>query len=316
MTTFFEMFKIVLLFALLLLPGYILGKLRMIESCAMLSFSNILMYVAMPSLVILKLLEIDLKSIGVWEIVISVLLPVVVEVTMLIVMRSIYGDNGGKSRAVKFCAVFPNCGFLGIPLASVMWPEKPEIVLYISLFNVTSTFLLLTLGVYALSGDKKEINVKKVLVSPIFFAIILGVLCSVFNLGKQLPQLITYFSNLSSLTTPLAMIALGFELSNLHLLKMWKSAGIFISAFFKLCAPPILTMGVILVLNLIPGIRLNSSFANAMLVATGVSTAASAPAMAKKYGADSEYAAALTLSSTLLCVITMPLFYAVFDLVF
>ena len=46
-----------------------------------------------------------------------------------------------------------------------------------------------------------------------------------------------------------------------------------------------------------------------MLVATAVSTATSAPAMAKKYGADSEHAACLTLGNTLLCVLTLPLAY-------
>ena len=51
------MLGIVLLFAALLIPGYILGKARAISDASALSFSNILMYVAMPFLVFSKLLE-------------------------------------------------------------------------------------------------------------------------------------------------------------------------------------------------------------------------------------------------------------------
>ena len=51
MDAFYEMFKIVLLFVALLVPGYVLGKKGLIESGAMVSFGNILMYVAMPALV-------------------------------------------------------------------------------------------------------------------------------------------------------------------------------------------------------------------------------------------------------------------------
>ena len=48
MDTFVAMLSIVLLFAVLLIPGYLLGKVKGITDVSALSFSNILMYVAMP----------------------------------------------------------------------------------------------------------------------------------------------------------------------------------------------------------------------------------------------------------------------------
>ncbi len=313
MDVFSQMFGIVLLFAALLIPGYFLGKTRAITDDSVISFSNILMYIAMPFLVFSKLLEIDLSTIGLTEVLTSVLLPVVLELILLAVCKLIFKGNEARKRAAIFCSIFPNCGFLGIPLAAAMWPNKPEIVLYISVFNVVSTFLLLTLGVYILSGDKKAIDLKRTLISPIFFAIVLGVIASLLKISTYWGCVGTYAVTLAQLTTPLAMIILGYELSKLHLLKMWQSPGVYLTSCIKLLLSPILTIGVLVLIRYVFKVQADSSLSLAMLVATAVSTAASAPAMAKKYDADSEYTATLTLANTLLCVITLPLMYMVLN---
>ena len=315
MDTFLPMLGIVLLFAALLIPGYILGKARAISDASALSFSNILMYVAMPFLVFSKLLEIDLTTIGLTEILVSALLPIVLELLLLLVCRLVFRGKASRSRAATFCSIFPNCGFLGIPLAAAMWPQKPEIVLYISIFNVVSTFLLLTLGVYVLSGDKKAISLKKTLISPIFFAIVLGVVASLLNINEHWSSVNTYAVTLAQLTTPLAMISLGYELSKLNLLKMWANAGVYLTSFIKLILSPLLTIGFLALLKLVFRVELGDSVASAMLVATAVSTAASAPSMAKKYDADSEYTATLTLANTLLCIVTLPLIYTLLEVI-
>jgi len=316
MQAFYAMFQIVLLFVALLIPGYILGRMKLMESAAMVSFSNVLMYIAMPALVLSKLMNMDVDSIGVWELVISAVLPILLVFVLLLICRLCKNSDVTRHRAIEFCAVFPNCGFLGIPLAAAMWPQSSCIVLYVSVFNVVSTFLLLTVGVYVLSGDKKEIHLKKTLISPIFFAIVIGVACAVFGVCDHMTAVLDYSTMLAQLTTPLAMIAAGYELSRLHFIKMWKSAGIYVTSFIKLIVAPLITLGALCLLKFVFGVGISWELAMAMLVATAVSTAASAPSMAKKYGADSEYAATLTLSGTLLCVITLPLMYLLFDLVF
>lgn len=316
MDTFLPMFGIVLLFGALLIPGYILGKARAITDVAVLSFSNILMYVAMPFLVFSKLLEIDLSSIGLAEILISALLPIVLELILLVFCRIVFKGREPRARAATFCSIFPNCGFLGIPLAAAMWPQKPEIVLYISIFNVVSTFLLLTLGVYVLSGDKKAISLKKTLISPIFFAIVLGVIASLLDIHEHWSAVGTYAVTLAQLTTPLAMISLGYELSKLNLFKMWANAGVYLTSLIKLILSPLVTVVFLALLKFVFRLEIGFSVASAMLVATAVSTAASAPSMAKKYDADSEYTATLTLANTLLCIVVLPLMYMLLDVIF
>ena len=316
MDTFLPMLGIVLLFAALLVPGFVLGKAGAIKGESMLSFSNILMYVAMPFLVFSKLLEIDIACIGPCEILIAAILPIALEFLLLLICKVFFKGDKASSRAASFCSIFPNCGFLGIPLAAAMWPEKPEIVLYISVFNVVSTFLLLTLGVYILSGDKKEISLKKTLISPIFFAIVLGVIVSLCDLAETVPNIKTYSVTLAQLTTPLAMITLGYELSKMNLIKMWTNARVYISSMVKLVISPLITFAILAFMKFVLKMGIGEGISSAMLVATAVSTAASAPSMAQKYNAGSEQAATITLANTLLCIVTLPLLYMLFAFVF
>ena len=316
MNTFFAMLGIVLLFAALLIPGYVLGKIHAITDVAMISFSNILMYVAMPFFVFSKLLEINLAQICLIEILISVLLPVALGWILFAVCKLVFRGAEARKRSEVFCSIFSNCGFLGIPLVAAMWPEKPEIVLYISIFNVVSTFMLLTLGVYILSGDKREISLKKTLVSPIFFAIVLGVIASLLDVPAHFESVHTYALTLAQLTTPLAMISLGYELSKLHFLKMWMNVGVYLVSFIKLILSPLIAVGVLVLMKYIFRLEMDFSVVLAMLVATAVSTAASAPSMAKKYDADAEYTATLTLANTLLCIVTLPLAYTLLEAIF
>ena len=316
MDTFCAMFNIVLLFVALLIPGFILGKTKLIESDATVSFSNILMYVAMPFLVFVKIIEIDFAKIGWLEITLSAVFPILLTFSCIFIGKFLCRGEAAKCRAGIFCASFPNCGFLGIPLAAAMWQDKPQIILYISVFNVVSTFLLLTVGTYILSGNKQDICIQKTLISPIFIAIVLGVLFSVFHWGDAIPDVFTYATILSQLATPLAMLALGYELSKMSpFWKMWTQSGAYIVSFIKLILSPLITLLVIVCLKKLFHVQLDEALIFAMMTATAVSTAASAPTMAKKYGGEAEYTAMLTLVNTLLCVLTLPLMYMLFSII-
>lgn len=315
METFFVLFETVLLFAALLLPGYVLGRSNSIEEGGLRSFGNVLVSVAMPFLVFSKLSEMELADIAWSGILISALMPLAVDAILLLVLRR-RGKNTPHRRTAVFCALFPNCGFLGIPLAAAVWPEAREMVLYISVFNVTSTFLMLTVGAFILSEDRKKCSLKETLFGPVFFAILLGLLAAATDLVDIFPAVATYSSALAQLATPMSMLVLGFELSKLHPLKLWKDAGIYSVSFVKLFLSPTIALVLLFGLTKLCGDVVAPNVSLAIFVATAVSTAAGAPSMAEKYDADAAYAAALTVTDTLLCVGTLPLMYLLYGLLF
>jgi len=311
MTTFFNVFTNVILFTALVIPGYILGKTNRGKNMDSVIIGNILTNIAMPFLVFSKLLETDFEKIDGVSLVCCILLPFVLEVFIFVLTKNIF-----KNPVERFCSLFPNCGFLGIPLAAVLFPEQPEVVVYVALFNVFSTFLLLTLGVYILSGDKNTICLRKALCSPISLAVILGMFLSLSGIGAKIGFLYDYSSLLAQVTTPLSMISLGFGLSGLEIKKIFSEPNMYKVSVVKLVIAPILCMSIIVMLKHVLCIPLENSLTASMFIATAVSTAASASAMSEKYGQDEEYAAMLTMGNTILCVITLPVLYLLVGFLF
>ena len=307
----------IILFGALAIPGYLLGKLGKVTDGALASITNILTAVAMPALVFSKLIMIDFPSLGTAAIVCCVLFPIgityMLNLLTMVLFRGEMGD--GRVGASRFCAIFSNCGFLGIPLASAMFPDEPGVVAFVSLFNVFSTLMLLTLGVYVYSGDRRDICVRRAILKPITIAVVLGIVCSLLGIGDMIPAVGTYADYLAALTTPLAMIVLGVQLSKLSVREIFCSAGVYAVSAVKLIVSPLMAMGVLLLLRTV-GVPIGAELVVALMISTGVSTAASAPAMAERYGADSRYAAILTLGTTMLCMISLPMISLLFNLLF
>lgn len=318
METFNNLFVNVLMFALLMIPGFIMGKRRRIDSDAVHSFGNLLSDVAMPALVFFKLLETDIRKIAPLGLLCSALLPVGVVGLVSLLSVPVFSKQKDpmQNPVSRFCSVYSNCGFLGIPLASAMYPDQPEITLYVSIFNVVSTFLLLSFGARTLSGTKGKVHIWRFLLQPITVCIAVGTMMSFLGVGQRIPEVVTYASTLSQLTTPLSMTVLGFQLSGLRVKKMLTHPYVYLTAFLKLIVSPLVALGLLLLLNLLPGVSVCSEVAVGMCIATAVSTAASAPALSGQYGLDGEYAASLTLGNTLLCALTLPAVYCLFNLFF
>lgn len=304
----------VILFCALMLPGYILAKTEKFTESAVPTISNILINIAMPTLVFTKIASIDITSVNPYYVAISAILPVVLEYAVygisLILCKS--EKNVCILKASSLCAVFSNCGFLGIPLAAAIWSDMPQIVLYISVFNCVSTFQLLTLGKYILIGDIRCICAKRILTTPVLLSIIAGLTLSVANITSKIDIVLTYSGYLASLATPLSMLILGYELSKIKLTKVIKSTSLVKSVFLKLVVSPAIAMLLVLGAHFL-GIKISQDICYAMLISSAVSTAASAPSMCALYGADSEFAAGITVSTTLFSVISLPVMYLIIE---
>jgi len=200
-------------------------------------------------------------------------------------------------------------------LAVAAFPNSPKIAVFVSLFNVISTFLLLTLGVYILSGDTRHINPLKAIMKPITAAVILGMVLSFTGVASKLTAVHEYSSYLASITTPMSMTVLGFELSKMKLKKLILTPSLYVVSFIKLIAAPLIALVILIGLRAV-GVNIGEELAVAMFIATAVATPATTPAMASRYGADTSLATVHTVGTTLLCVATLPLVSLIFGVFF
>jgi len=303
------MFGYLLLFIALMIPGFILGKTKHLKEDAIPYFSNLLTDVAMPMLVFSKLVSMDLNLITADNILYCILFTI----ALYFILFFIAEKATNKSPHAVFSSFLPNCGFMGIPLSVALFPDKPQVTIYLSIVNVASTFILLTLGVYSLSRDKKSINPKRALLSPIMFAIVLGVVLNLTGLSAKHTFFEQYSTYLANLTTPLAMIASGFSLCTMNFKEIRTTKHLGKTVFIRLIASPLILMGLIWIVKQF--VVISPDCIDGLFIAFAMPTAASASAMAARYHRDSKGAAVMIVVTTVVSVITLPLLYLLFDLV-
>ena len=300
----------VLLFVLLMIPGYVLAKCRKLGEEAIPGMTVMITTVSMPCLVVVKLLEVDIASIGIMK-----ALFCIVHIPLLIITLLFFANRLFKGREVeKFCSFFSNCGFLALPLAAVMFPDKPEVTVYISMCNIAYSILILTLGKGIFSGEKEKLS--GILIKPVTVAFVIGVIMSLLKVGEKVPSAVTYTEFFASLTTPLSMTILGYELAHISIKKMFLTPSLYAVAVVKLFVYPLAGFGIILLFDCIPGFDVTPEMSSAIFLATGVSTAALAPALARDCGKDSSLASIITVGTTILSVITLPIMSLIFEMIF
>ncbi|MBE6569624.1 MAG: hypothetical protein E7658_05330 [Ruminococcaceae bacterium] len=318
MPAFGALLKYIFLFTVLMIPGYIMGKRKRLEEGSMTSLANILTDIAMPFLVFSKLLGIDVKSLRIPYILCCILLPVVIELCMFFLATRVFRKKEDRNHypVDRFCTFLPNVGFIGIPLACSIFPDVPEIALYISLANIVSTYMLLTMGIFTLTEDKMYISVKKIFTSPVLFAIILGFIGSMLPENPVSTFAADYSVYLANLATPLSMMVLGYNLANLPFMRILKDKGVYLVSLMRLIVSPLLTICILVIVQKVLRIPVSYELVMAMFIGMGVSNAGTAPAMAKRYGLDGEHAAAVTIGTTILSVVTIPTVYLLAEFVF
>lgn len=169
--------------------------------------SKILTYFINPSLIIARF-DMDfnferLKTLG-----IVILLSIVIHFVMILVsilfIRKRTPVDYEFADIERVGIVFTNCGFIGIPLISGVFPDSNG-VFYLLAYIVCFNFLLWTCGYYMLCG---KINFKKVITNPNILALILGLL--IFCMPARLPSVLAQTVNhISSMNTGMAMFLLG-----------------------------------------------------------------------------------------------------------
>ena len=96
-----------------------------------------------------------------------------------------------KIKIVKYLSTFSNCGFMGLPFLQSLFTDaslQSELMIYCAVIIAVFNVLNWTFGVYILTGDKKQISFKKVIINPVIIAVIIS-LVLFFSAQKPLVEL-------------------------------------------------------------------------------------------------------------------------------
>ncbi len=311
MEEFVIMLRNVLMFVALAVPGYLLvkGKLLKPEQSGVLS--KLLMYLALPFMIFSGVVEkLSFNQDSLLMLGVVALIGVVVVLGMFFASAPLVKMEKDKKvkGMMRFCAVFANNGFLGIPLAQAMFPDSPAFIVLIVL-NIVNNVLMYTLGAYLTTGDKKNISVKKAFFNPVLVAFVLGCVCNLLGVAKAVPETIKFSNHFSGIVTPISMTVIGMKLGAISFKTLFSSGKLYYVSFLKLILFPVVITAAMLLLKLIPWNLPVNDMIIGVFVAFSMPTAGLAATFADEFGGDTENAVIYTLGTTVLSVLTIPTLY-------
>lgn len=201
----------------------------------------------------------------------------------------------------RFCVIYSNCGFFGIPLISSVYGS--EGVFYLSAHMAIFQFFGWTHGFLLMRGKTEEQvplkDMLKSLVSPAIIAPFLGIV--LFLCRVTLPEQIgDSFNTLAAMNTPLAMLVAGMTLAQSNVKRVFAQPRIYYISFLKLVVFPLA------ILLLAWPLGLDPMVSTVAMIATGCPSAVLAVLFAVRFERDAVYGSEIFTASTILCALTLP----------
>ena len=287
---FLDTFLILLPLFILILSGFIMGRLVPLSEDTLL---RVLADFFMPFLVFSSLYSSPISPLDMLTLSGSVVFILVLTLAAAF-LYTVFSPS--VKRTFILPVIFMNSGFLGIPLMQ-LWGGA-EAMNIIIIYDQIQTFFIFTLGYLILEGGLSSSGIKAALQSPILWAIIAGFL---FNLLK-IPvhqSLIKTFVFAGNAAPPLAAFALGQSLSKRKRGSI--SVHVFSGIILRVAA------GFIFGILTVRLFSLSGIMKTVVLVTSALPAAVFSYVLPARLGYESETPREIVIISTILGVVTIPL---------
>lgn len=310
---------------ILAVPGFILIKTKLISNKSESALSTLVLYGAQPVMVFMGFQSANFNSsIGVNVLIVaglSILIHLLMAVIVCLLVKG--KDDQLKKRVVRYASIFSNCGFMGFPFLKIVFdglPELGEIMIYASVVVAIFNILNWTLGVYLISGDKKNVSLKKIITNPTIIAVVLGfilfftVKVPFVSLATKGTTLYTIISKLmdslniiGDMVTPLSMTVIGMKLANANLKDIFLDKYGYLVCALKLVVMSFVAMLIVCFLPVSQLVKYVIVFLLSMPCATSTAL------FSTLFGGDGKSATAFVLLSSIASIITIPLMFLLFS---
>lgn len=287
---------------IMILLGFILVKSSLLTKQDSKVLSTVALYIINPC-VIINAFQVQYSQDVKNGIILSFLAAIIVHIIYIVGARmlgKVYTLNGVEKATI----IYTNAGNLIIPLVQALLGK--EWVVYTTGYILVSTIFIWTHG-RMLICEETGFNVKELLKNVNVVASIIGIL--MFALKIQLPSLITEtMDSMSATIAPISMIVAGMLIAGMDVKDCLKNKRLYSITFLKMIVFPLLAVCLLKFSSLSSMAKNGDMILLISLLASVAPTAASVTQIAQIYDADSEYASAFYFITTLLCILTMPVF--------
>lgn len=285
---------------IIIFAGYVLCKTEAIKKDGTKTLSNLLMYLVMPCMVLGTYLSgYDpeksanlIRAFGYS----STLLIIGFVITYVVTFRM----KSEHKNVVRIACMFSNAGYMGFPLIKAMFGT--EGLLYASAFLTMFNIFVWTIGVVTISGETDvRSSIVAVVKNPCIIAVAVGLV--IYFARIPIPDIIKEPVLLvGDMNTPVSMILIGATIASGNLLKLMKNAKLILILVVRMLIVPAVCLLIMKCLGI------NNMVAMVTLVLEACPCAAITTVFAIRYNADEELASGAVVFSTLISIITLPVY--------
>ncbi len=210
-----------------------------------------------------------------------------------------------RKNLYRYALTFGNFGFMGNAIVPLILGE--EMLYPYLLFTLPLTVAIYTWGMVMLippaAGKKHSFG--QYLLNPGTVSVVVGLLLGVLGVGRYMPAFVTTtLGNLSACMGPVAMVLTGFVIGSYELKTLLKKPAVYVASVLRLLVLPALFLGILLLL------RVGREAVVMCLFAFATPLGLNTVVFPAAYGGDTSTGASMAMISHTLCVVSIPLMYA------
>ena len=207
-------------------------------------------------------------------------------------------------------SAYPNSGNMAIPLISAIF--GPEWVVFVTLYNMIQNLFVWTHCRIFISGERK-VSLRKIFWNINILAMVLGAL--LFFLNIQLPGIVRdTLNSVNSMLGPTAMLIVGMLMADLKMEDLKGYRHIWKPILFRLVVLPLVLIALTRGLHVAGMNPQGETLVLTALIPAFAPAANVVAQFSQIYGRDAKYAGLINAVTMLLCIVTMPLLIAVYQM--
>ncbi len=323
MTTFLATLTPMLTLFVCIAVGFVLTKFKILPDGSSKTMAKMEIWIFTPALNFMTMVRFcTVETVG--EHIINITLGIIgvaFSMGLAIFLARFFARKKSYDRGVyAYALAFANGGYMGDPIILSLFGELA--LSYYKLFYLPFSLMINSWGIGVLTPTtgKKSSFVRR-LINPPTIAMLAGIAVGLSGLGGYLPTFVTgSLDTLKACMGPVAMLLAGATIAKYNFLSMLKNKKVYVVTALKLIMQPILLVALIFGVKTLANLAFDLSIGNDVVF---LSFFASASAIGlntvvfpEAYGGDPETGAGLALVSHTLCVITIPILYAIMVAIF
>ena len=313
-----DIIQTVAILALMVLPGFLLGKLRLADGAFATGLSNFVLYVAQSCMFLRAFLSTPMTTVVLRGMVIVFVMSILIHIIFTAIALLFYRKAPDHmQRILRFSTIFTNAGYMSISMFEILFPTHPEATVYASVYLIFFNMYMWSLGIYLHTKDRTYIRPKHIFLNPPVIAAVLGLVLFFVHAGSWIDAnpvtslLGQAVSILASTVCPLSMVVVGTRLGMMSFRGFFRDRYLYYYLFIRMLLCPVLVFLLLKLFGVIFGSLLYteeiSLLTTVLLLCASTPAATSVSMFAEKFGSDTEYAGKLVSVSTIFSVVTIPL---------